>query len=99
MNETIQSNKYFYLMMISLIVITTINVSFRWNEPYFFVYLALHLLGLLCICGGMVAEKKSADCVNYMCITGLILLLTVQGIMKYSSMNLHNFSLLVDMIP
>lgn len=35
MNETIQSNKLFYVIMVSLIVITTVNVGFRWNEAYF----------------------------------------------------------------
>ncbi len=63
------------------------------------MYLALHLLGILCISGGIVAEKKSEEGINYMCVTGLILLLAVQGIMKYSSFSLQDFSLLVDVLP
>ncbi len=85
MNETISSNKFFYLILFSIVLITTVNVILRWEEAYFFMYLALHLLGVLCISGGVVAEKKSEESVNYMCVTGLILLLAVQGIMKYSS--------------
>lgn len=96
MNETIQSNKLFYLIMVSLIVITTVNVGFRWDEAYFFVYLALHLLGLLCIGGGMVVEKKSEDGINYICVLGLILLIAVQGIMKYSSISFQDLSFVVN---
>lgn len=54
MNETISSNKFFYL----IVLITTVNVILRWEEAYFFMYLALHLLGILCISGGVVAEKR-----------------------------------------
>lgn len=64
-----------------------------------FMYLALHLLGILCITGGVVAEKKHEESINYMCVMGLILLLTVQGIMKYSSFSLQDFSLLIDVLP
>ncbi len=96
MNETIQSNKLFYLIMVILIVITTVNVGFRWDEAYFFVYLALHLLGLLCIGGGMVVEKRSEDGINYICVLGLILLLAVQGIMKYSSISFQDLSFFVN---
>ncbi|PFW81212.1 hypothetical protein COL27_19905 [Bacillus sp. AFS075960] len=99
MNETISSNKFFYLIVLSIVLITTVNVILRWEEAYFFMYLALHLLGVLCISGGIVAEKKSKERVNYMCVTGLILLLAVQGIMKYSSFSLQDFSLLVDVLP
>ncbi|EOP08253.1 MULTISPECIES: hypothetical protein [unclassified Bacillus (in: firmicutes)] len=99
MNETISSNKFFYLIVLSIVLITTVNVILRWEEAYFFMYLALHLLGVLCISGGIVAEKKSEERVNYMCVTGLILLLAVQGIMKYSSFSLQDFSLLVDVLP
>ena len=70
--------------MLSIVLITTVNVILRWEEAYFFIYLALHLLGILCISGGVVVEK-SEESINYMCVTGLILLLAVQGIMKYSS--------------
>ncbi|WP_410981648.1 hypothetical protein [Bacillus cereus] len=96
MNETMQSNKLFYLIMVSLIVITTVNVGIRWNEAYFFAYLALHLLGLLCIAGGIVVEKRSADGINYICVLGLILLLTVQGIMKYSSISFQDLNFFVN---
>ncbi|HDR7911925.1 TPA: hypothetical protein QCY05_001009 [Bacillus wiedmannii] len=99
MNETISSNKFFYLILLSIVLITTVNVILRWEEAYFFMYLALHLLGILCISGGIVAEKKNEESVNYMCVTGLILLLAVQGIMKYSSFSLQDFSLLVDVLP
>ncbi|EOO21508.1 MULTISPECIES: hypothetical protein [Bacillus cereus group] len=99
MNETISSNKFFYLIVLSIVLITTVNVILRWEEAYFFMYLALHLLGILCISGGIVAEKKSEESVNYMCVAGLILLLAVQGIMKYSSFSLQDFSLLVDVLP
>ncbi|MGM7431556.1 hypothetical protein ABRZ22_20395 [Bacillus pacificus] len=95
MNETISSNKFFYLIVLSIVLITTVNVILRWEEAYF----ALHLLGILCISGGVVAEKKSEESVNYMCVTGLILLLAVQGIMKYSSFSLQDFSLLMDILP
>ncbi|EEK80135.1 hypothetical protein bcere0009_9710 [Bacillus cereus R309803] len=80
-------------------LITTGNVILRWEEAYFFMYLALHLLGILCISGGIVTEKKSEESINYMCVIGLILLLAVQGIMKYSSFSLHDFSLLIDVLP
>ncbi|ACK96631.1 hypothetical protein BCG9842_B4164 [Bacillus cereus G9842] len=63
------------------------------------MYLALHLLGILCISGGVFTEKKSEESVNYMCVIGLILLLAVQGIMKYSSFSLQDFSLLIDVLP
>lgn len=96
MNETIQSNKLFYVIMVSLIVITTVNVGFRWNEAYFFVYLALHLLGLLCIGGGIVVEKRSEDGINYICVLGLILLLAVQGIMKYSFISFQDLSFFIN---
>ncbi len=96
MNETIRSNKLFYVIMVSLIVITTVNVGFRWNEAYFFVYLALHLLGLLCIGGGIVVEKRSEDGINYICVLGLILLLAVQGIMKYSFISFQDLSFFVN---
>ncbi len=99
MNETISSNKFFYLILLSIVLITTVNVILRWEEAYFFMYLALHLLGILCISGGMVTEKKSEESINYMCVIGLILLLAVQGIMKYSSFSLQDFSLLVDVLP
>ncbi|PEU92664.1 hypothetical protein CN272_01405 [Bacillus anthracis] len=99
MNETISSNKFFYLIVLSIVLITTVNVILRWEEAYFFMYLALHLLGVLCISGGVVVEKKSQESVNYMCVTGLILLLAVQGIMKYSSFSLQDFSLLMDVLP
>ena len=92
MNETISSNKFFYLIVLSIVLITTVNVILRWEEAYFFMYLALHLLGILCISGGVVAEKKSEENVNYMCVTGLILLLAVQGIMKYSSFSLQDLA-------
>lgn len=85
--------------MLSIVLITTVNVILRWEEAYFFMYLALHLLGILCISGGVVAEKKNEESVNYMCVTGLILLLAVQGIMKYSSFSLQDFSLLMDVLP
>ncbi len=58
MNETISSNKFFYLIVLSIVLITTVNVILRWEEAYFFMYLALHLLGILCISGGVVAEKR-----------------------------------------
>lgn len=58
MNETISSNKFFYLILLSLVLITTVNVILRWEEAYFFMYLALHLLGILCISGGVVTEKR-----------------------------------------
>lgn len=58
MNETISSNKFFYLIVLSIVLITTVNVILRWEEAYFFMYLALHLLGILCISGGIVAEKR-----------------------------------------
>ena len=99
MNETISSNKFFYLIVFSIVLITTDNVILRWEEAYFFMYLALHLLGILCISGGVVVEKKSEESINYMCVTGLILLLAVQGIMKYSSFSLQDFSLLMDVLP
>ncbi|CAM4129126.1 DUF2101 family protein [Bacillus luti] len=99
MNETISSNKFFYLILLSIVLITTGNVILRWEEAYFFMYLALHLLGILCISGGIVTEKKSEESINYMCVIGLILLLAVQGIMKYSSFSLHDFSLLIDVLP
>ncbi|PQZ54286.1 hypothetical protein CQZ94_18910 [Bacillus sp. MYb209] len=99
MNETISSNRFFYLIVLSLVLITTVNVVLRWEESYFFMYLALHLLGILCITGGVVAEKKHEESINYMCVMGLILLLTVQGIMKYSSFSLQDFSLLIDVLP
>lgn len=99
MNETISSNKFFYLILLSLVLITTVNVILRWEEVYFFIYLALHLLGILCISGGIVAEKKNKESINYMCVIGLILLLAVQGIMKYSSFPLQDFSLLKDILP
>ena len=57
MNETISSNKFF-LIVLSIVLITTVNVILRWEEAYFFMYLALHLLGILCISGGVVAEKR-----------------------------------------
>ncbi|EEN04235.1 hypothetical protein bthur0014_10150 [Bacillus thuringiensis IBL 4222] len=56
-------------------------------------------MGILCISGGVVTEKKSEESVNYMCVIGLILLLAVQGIMKYSSFSLQDFSLLIDVLP
>lgn len=99
MNETISSNKFFYLILLSIVLITTGNVILRWEEAYFFMYLALHLLGILCISGGIVTEKKSEESINYMCVIGLILLLAVQGIMKYSSFSLQDFSLLIDVLP
>ncbi|MGU3439174.1 DUF2101 family protein [Bacillus cereus] len=99
MNETILSNKFFYLILLSLVLITTVNVILRWEEAYFFMYLALHLLGILCISGGVVTEKKNEESVNYMCVIGLVLLLAVQGIMKYSSFSLQDFSLLIDALP
>ena len=99
MNETISSNKFFYLILLSLVLITTVNVILRWEEAYFFMYLALHLLGILCISGGVVTEKKNEESVNYMCVIGLVLLLAVQGIMKYSSFYLQDFSLLIDVLP
>ncbi|MDR4985795.1 hypothetical protein CN491_20425 [Bacillus cereus] len=99
MNETISSNKFFYLILLSIVLITTVNVILRWEEAYFFMYLALHLLGILCISGGIVTEKKSEESINYMCVIGLILLLAVQGIMKYSSFSLQDFSLLMDVLP
>ncbi|MFZ7755457.1 DUF2101 family protein [Bacillus thuringiensis] len=99
MNETISSNKFFYLILLSLVLITTVNVILRWEEAYFFMYLALHLLGILCISGGVVTEKKSEESVNYMCVIGLVLLLAVQGIMKYSSFSLQDFNLLIDVLP
>lgn len=99
MNETISSNKFFYLILLSIVLITTVNVILRWEEAYFFMYLSLHLLGILCISGGMVTEKKSEESINYMCVIGLILLLAVQGIMKYSSFSLQDFSLLMDVLP
>lgn len=58
MNETISSNKFFYLILLSIVLITTGNVILRWEEAYFFMYLALHLLGILCISGGIVTEKR-----------------------------------------
>ncbi len=82
--------------MVSLIVITTVNVGFHFDESYFFVYLALHLLGLLCIGGGMVAEKRNEDGINYICVLGLMLLLAVQGIMKYSSISFHDVNFVVN---
>lgn len=87
------------MILLSLVLITTVNVILRWEEAYFFMYLALHLLGILCISGGVVTEKKSEESVNYMCVIGLILLLAVQGIMKYSSFSLQDFSLLIDVLP
>ena len=99
MNETISSNKFFYLILLSLVLITTVNVILRWEEAYFFMYLALHLLGILCISGGVVTEKKNEESVNYMCVIGPVLLLAVQGIMKYSSFSLQDFSLLIDVLP
>ncbi len=96
MNETIRSNKLFYVIMVSLIVITTVNVGFRWEEAYFFVYLALHLLGLLCIGGGIVVEKRSEDGINYICVLGLIILLAVQGIMKYSSISFRDLNFFIN---
>ncbi|AFV16869.1 MULTISPECIES: DUF2101 family protein [Bacillus] len=99
MNEMISSNKFFYLILLSLVLITTVNVILRWEEAYFFMYLALHLLGILCISGGVVTEKKNEESVNYMCVIGLVLLLAVQGIMKYSSFSLQDFSLLIDVLP
>ena len=48
----------FYLILLSLVLITTVNVILRWEEAYFFMYLALHLLGILCISGGVVTEKR-----------------------------------------
>ncbi|KAB2496996.1 DUF2101 domain-containing protein [Bacillus cereus] len=99
MNETISSIKFFYLILLSLVLITTVNVILRWEEAYFFMYLALHLLGILCISGGVVTEKKNEESVNYMCVIGLVLLLAVQGIMKYSSFSLQDFSLLIDVLP
>ncbi|MGF9991512.1 hypothetical protein ABEY04_22050 [Bacillus mycoides] len=99
MNETISSNKFFYLILLSIVLITTVNVILRWEEAYFFMYLALHLLGVLCISGGMVTEKKSDESVNYICVIGLVLLLAVQGIMKYSSFSVQDFSLLIDVLP
>ncbi|HDR8108607.1 hypothetical protein CN300_12625 [Bacillus thuringiensis] len=99
MNETISSNKFFYLILLSLVLITTVNVILHWEEAYFFMYLALHLLGILCISGGVVTEKKNEESVNYMCVIGLVLLLAVQGIMKYSSFSLQDFSLLIDVLP
>ena len=99
MNETISSNKFFYLILLSLVLITTVNVILRWEEAYFFMYLALHLLGILCISGGVVTEKKNEESVNYMCVIGLVLLLAVQGIMQYSSFSLQDFSLLIDVLP
>ena len=99
MNETISSNKFFYLIVLSIVLITTVNVILRWEAAYFFMYLALHLLGILCISGGVVVEKKSEESINYMCVTGLILLLAVQGIMKYSSFSLQDLSLLMDVLP
>ncbi|EEL51789.1 MULTISPECIES: hypothetical protein [Bacillus cereus group] len=97
MNETMRANKLFYLIMVSLVVITTVNVGFRWNEAYFFMYLALHILGLLCIGGGMVVEKRREDGINYICVLGLILLLAVQGIMKYSSISFQDLNFFVYM--
>lgn len=99
MNETISSNKFFYLILLSIVLITTVHVILRWEEAYFFMYLALHLLGVLCISGGMVTEKKGDESVNYMCVIGLVLLLAVQGIMKYSSFSVQDFSLLIDVLP
>ncbi|PEE71985.1 hypothetical protein [Bacillus thuringiensis] len=99
MNETISSNKFFYLILLSLVLITTVNVILRWEEASFFMYLALHLLGILCISGGVVTEKKNEERVNYMCVIGLVLLLAVQGIMKYSSFSLQDFNLLIDVLP
>ncbi|PGM96798.1 hypothetical protein [Bacillus cereus] len=99
MNEMISSNKFFYLILLSIVLVTTVNVILRWEEAYFFMYLALHLLGVLCISGGMVTEKKSDESVNYMCVIGLVLLLAVQGIMKYSSFSVQDFSLLIDVLP
>lgn len=96
MNETMQSNKLFYLIMVSLIVITTVNVGIHWNEAYFFVYLAIHLLGLLCIAGGIVVEKRNEGRINYICVLGLILLLAVQGIMKYSSISFQDLNFFVN---
>ncbi|MDM5187423.1 hypothetical protein QUF99_08845 [Bacillus sp. DX4.1] len=98
MNRTMQSNKIFYLIMVGLIFITTVNVIFHWNETYFFVYLALHLLGLLCIGGGIVVEKGDENGINYICVLGLILLLVVQGIMKYSVISFQDFSFFVNII-
>ena len=65
-------------------LITTVNVILRWEEAYFFMYLALHLLGILCISGGVVTEKRMKKALT-ICVIGLVLLLAVQGIMKYSS--------------
>ncbi|AFU11764.1 hypothetical protein MC28_0342 [Bacillus thuringiensis MC28] len=47
----------------------------------------------------MVTEKKGDESVNYMCVIGLVLLLAVQGIMKYSSFSVQDFSLLIDVLP
>ena len=60
------------------------------------MYLALHLLGILCISGGVV-EKKSEESVNYMCDRPYFTF-SLQGIMKYSSFSLQDFSLLMDVL-
>ena len=62
------------------------------------MYLALHLLGILCISGGVVTEKRMKKALT-ICVIGLVLLLAVQGIMKYSSFSLQDFSLLIDVLP
>lgn len=99
MNETISSNKFFYLILLSIVLITTVNVILRWEEAYFFMYLALHLLGVLCISGGMVTEKRVTKVLTICVRSVLFYFLAVQGIMKYSSFSVQDFSLLIDVLP
>ena len=48
----------FYLILFSIVLITTVNVILRWEEAYFFMYLALHLLGFYVLVAGEVKEKR-----------------------------------------
>lgn len=98
MNRTMRSTRLFYVMILLVVILTTVNVIFQWEEQNFFIYIALHLLGLLFISGGAMVEKSNKRQVNYLCVTGLLLLLIVQGSIKYSEFSIQDFSFFIKII-
>ncbi|CAM4088596.1 hypothetical protein BAMA_17090 [Bacillus manliponensis] len=98
MSRMIRSIRLFYVIILIVVMLTTVNVIFQWETANFFTYTALHLLGLLFISGGVIAEGSNERKVNYLCITGLLLLLIVQGSIKYSELSFQDFSFFIKII-
>lgn len=88
------------MILLSLVLITTVNVILRWEEAYFFHVFSAPFARILCISGGVVTEKKRMKKALTICVRSVLFyFLAVQGIMKYSSFSLQDFSLLIDVLP